>query len=121
MTCKICYDDIENDLLMVTECNQKIKSNLCLNCIDLLIHNKIDTYIDAINNETCPKASLNMYKNGLPTHLTIDGSTFGTKVLYYVFNDIEHSGELLSKKSIDELSSIKQELANVVFAIENDI
>jgi hypothetical protein len=119
MTCLICCDDIETNLTLILNYGVKIQSKMCLNCIQTLISKKIDMYLDLVSNETCPNACLRMYKAGLPTWLTVDGSAFGTNVYAYVINGKEHSAKLQSAKSEGELLKIENEFKSVISALEN--
>lgn len=110
--CNICYDDIvPNKIIWTIESeNGTIESEptICMECINILLQTKLDSYIESIINETCT-ASIKRMSRPLPTNISIDGSGFGTIIvqIYDKDNNRYISPTLVSEKySKDELDDI---------------
>lgn len=119
MTCNICWEEIEPELFLVTE-HEKINSTMCLECIEIIIKQRLDSYIEHMFTETCSTASANMYKCGLPKYLSVNGTGFGTIVKSYEYKSSVYSGLLCSNKTDDEMKKINDDITSVQNVLKND-
>jgi len=86
MECKICYEQINDNMTFLFNDGKHMPADMCIFCISKLINTQLDSFINSIINETCETSLIRQVTRDFPSILTLDASGFGKPIDSIIFD-----------------------------------
>jgi hypothetical protein len=108
LACGICFDEISNDTIVFFHINnQKSQSKFCYNCIQYMLEDLFNKYINDIADADCEKSLFNALSEPIPLNLTIDTMKKSKQI-----DLIEYSSNLISAKLQKKITDLELDELN---------
>ena len=118
--CKICYDEITNNTIVYNWINNyRSKSNFCSECVNHMINNNFNNYINDINKADCEKSLKSALSVPIPLNLTIDSLKKSQQIDFIEYSDKKISAKLEKKISDEDLNLLNIELKEILLKMNN--
>jgi len=118
--CKICYDEITDNTVVYNWINNnRSKSNFCSECVNYMINNNFNNYINDINKTDCEKSLKSALSTPIPLNLTIDSLKKSQQIDFIEYSDKKISAKLEKKISDEDLNLLNIELKEILLKMNN--
>jgi sporulation protein YlmC with PRC-barrel domain len=113
-TCTICYEELNNDIIVYNWINnEKSRSNFCLDCVTYMLNNNFDNYLTEINKADCEKSLKCALSKPIPLNLTLDSLKNSKEIDFIEYSNVKIPAKLIKKISDDQLKLLNEELNNI--------
>lgn len=114
MTCKICYEDLDDLIKYNTSKDELSTLYYCIDCLKYMLVNMGYDYIKKIKTADCEKSLKNLINEGIPVYFRDNQVNNNLEIKQFYYNDKIINGILNNYLSIDEIIILNNKLKNAM-------